>query len=103
MTLGHISAPPKRAFVCVALGFFFLLSSAESQISSPELMSVASFQVVIFHASHRQGRPAIIELFLKNLRPLYTRSQGPKKLEANVEHFGVANWPPSSLLINART
>jgi hypothetical protein len=26
--------------------------------------------------------------------PLYTRSQGPKKLEANFEHFWVANWLP---------
>ncbi len=29
-----------------------------------------------------------------NKGPLYTsRSQGPKKLGANFEHFWVANWP----------
>jgi hypothetical protein len=31
-----------------------------------------------------------------NKGPLYTRSQAPKKLGANFEHFWVANWPQVS-------
>jgi hypothetical protein len=66
--------------------------------------SLSRTVVVSFRASHRERRPAIIELFLKSLGPFYTRSQGPKRLEATFEHFfGVANWPQVLLVLNTWT
>ncbi len=46
--LGHSSAPPKKwAFVRVVLAFFFLASSAGSQISSPEKTLVGTWKELI--------------------------------------------------------